>query len=53
MREAVVNYLISKNISKDRLDFKGYGMDEPIASNDTADGRAQNRRVEFKIISNE
>ena len=51
--EAVVNYLISKNISKDRLDFKGYGMDEPIASNDTADGRAQNRRVEFKIISNE
>lgn len=51
--EAVVNYLISKNITQDRLTFKGYGMDEPIATNDTAEGRAQNRRVEFKIVSNE
>lgn len=51
--EAVVNYLLSKNIAKDRLSFKGYGMDEPIATNDTPEGRAQNRRVEFKIISNE
>ncbi|MCQ2959284.1 MAG: OmpA family protein [Bacteroidales bacterium] len=51
--EAVVNYLISKNISSDRLSFKGYGFDEPIATNDTPEGRAQNRRVEFKIVSNE
>lgn len=51
--EAVVNYLISKNISADRLQFNGYAFDEPIATNDTPEGRAQNRRVEFKIISNE
>lgn len=51
--EAVVNYLVSKNISSDRLSSKGYAFDEPIATNDTPEGRAQNRRVEFKIISNE
>ncbi|MCQ2607497.1 MAG: OmpA family protein [Bacteroidales bacterium] len=51
--EAVVNYLISKNIATSRLTFKGYAFDEPIESNDTPEGRAQNRRVEFKILSNE
>lgn len=51
--EAVVNYLSSKNIASSRMQFKGYAFDEPIATNDTPEGRAQNRRVEFKIISNE
>lgn len=50
--EAVVNYLLSKKIASDRLSFKGYGFDEPIDTNDTPEGRAQNRRVEFKILSN-
>ncbi len=49
--ENVANYLISKGISRDRIVAKGYGFDKPIASNDTEEGRAKNRRVEFKIIS--
>lgn len=48
--KAVVDYLISSGINKDRLTYKGYGPDEPIAPNTSADGRAKNRRVEMKII---
>ena len=48
--KSVVDYLISSGINKDRLTFKGYGPDEPIAPNTTTDGRAKNRRVEMKII---
>ena len=51
--ESVVNYLLSKKIAKNRMTFKGYAFDEPIDTNDTPEGRAQNRRVEFKILSNE
>ncbi len=47
---AVVAYLIEKGISPSRLSSKGYGPSRPIASNDTAEGRAQNRRVELKPI---
>lgn len=49
--KAVVDYLIEKGISPTRLTYKGYGFDMPIATNDTDEGRQQNRRVEFKIIS--
>ncbi len=49
--EAVRNYLIEHGISPDRLIAKGYGESMPIASNATKEGRAQNRRIEFKIIS--
>lgn len=49
--KAVVDYLISKGITGDRLTYVGYGKEQPIASNDTEDGRQQNRRTEFKIIS--
>jgi OOP family OmpA-OmpF porin len=49
--KAVVDYLIKKGIQKDKLTYKGYGADKPIATNDTEEGRAKNRRVEFKIIS--
>lgn len=48
--KAVVDYLIEKGISPTRLTYKGYGFDMPIATNDTEEGRQQNRRVEFKII---
>ncbi len=48
--EAVYNYLLSKDISKERLSYKGYGEAFPIASNDNEEGRAKNRRTEFKII---
>ncbi|MCX7987637.1 MAG: OmpA family protein [Bacteroidales bacterium] len=47
--KAVVTYLVENGIEKGRLTYKGYGPHQPVASNKTADGRAQNRRVEFKI----
>ena len=48
---AVVDYLVSKGVDPDRLQFKGYGKSVPVAPNDTDEGRALNRRVEFKILS--
>lgn len=50
--KAVMDYLISKGIRAERLSSKGYGERKPIASNETAEGRAQNRRTEFKVVSN-
>ncbi len=47
---AVVEYLVNKGIGKDRLIYTGYGKSQPIASNDTPEGRQENRRTEFKII---
>lgn len=47
---AVMNYLLSKGISKDRLTAKGYGETKFIATNDTEEGKQQNRRVEFYIL---
>jgi outer membrane protein OmpA-like peptidoglycan-associated protein len=49
--KAVVEYLVSKGISASRLIYKGYGETTPQTTNDTDEGRALNRRVEFKIIS--
>jgi flagellar motor protein MotB/tetratricopeptide (TPR) repeat protein len=49
--QAVVNYLVTKGIAGSRLEAKGYAFSQPLATNDTSDGRAQNRRVEFKILS--
>ena len=46
---SVVNYLISKGISKDRLAHKGFGTTKPIAGNDSEDGRAKNRRTELEV----
>ncbi|MGB0888261.1 MAG: OmpA family protein [Vicingaceae bacterium] len=47
---SVVRYLINKGIPKSRLVAKGYGEENPIATNDTAEGRQKNRRTEFKIL---
>ncbi len=49
--KAVVDYLINAGIENSRLEFKGYAYLQPIDTNDTDEGRQQNRRVEFKIIS--
>ena len=49
----VANYLNGKGIAKDRLVAEGLSYDFPVASNDTEEGRAQNRRVEIYISANE
>ncbi|HRO76098.1 MAG TPA: OmpA family protein [Crocinitomicaceae bacterium] len=49
--KSVVDYLVSKGISASRLTSAGFGEKQPEATNDTEEGRAINRRVEFKIIS--
>lgn len=43
--------LQDKGIDKSRLSFKGYGPNKPVASNDSPEGRARNRRTEFVILS--
>ncbi len=48
--QAVANYLTSRGVSNARIRYQGFGETQPIASNDTADGRALNRRVEIKIV---
>ncbi len=50
--QSVVNFLLSKGIDKSRLTFAGYGFDQPIAPNDTEEGRQLNRRTEFKVVKN-
>ena len=47
--EAVRNYLASKGIAPDTVLTSGQGPDRPVASNTTVDGRARNRRIEFRI----
>ena len=47
---AVYEWLIMNKIAKERLSFAGYADDLPIDSNETLEGRAKNRRTEFKII---
>ena len=47
--EAVIAHLVRAGIERERLSAKGYGPSKPLASNDTEDGRAKNRRVEFII----
>jgi len=47
---AVAKYLVDQGLKKERLQVKGYGEDKPIATNDSEQGRAQNRRVEFNLL---
>jgi len=48
--EAVKGYLVSKGANPSRIEATGYGPNQPIASNGTAEGRQQNRRVEFTLF---
>lgn len=51
--EAVANFLVGQGISRSRIITEGLAYDQPIADNSTAQGRAQNRRVEVYITANE
>lgn len=50
---SVANYLAGLNVSTTRLTEKGYGEAQPVATNDTPEGRQMNRRVEVAIWANE
>jgi outer membrane protein OmpA-like peptidoglycan-associated protein len=50
---AARNYLISQGVAANRINMSGRGESEPIANNEEADGRAQNRRVEVAIFAGE
>lgn len=47
--EAVAQYLISQGVKPDMVSARGFGEADPVASNDTAQGRAQNRRVDITL----
>jgi len=49
--QQVANYLVRKGIEETRLEYKGYGKRQPLASNKTKSGRKKNQRVEIKILS--
>ena len=49
--QSVVDYIVSHGIGQYRLVAKGYGEEKPIDTNDTEEGRAKNRRVEFTILA--
>ena len=51
--DAVKGYLTLKGIATSRLTSKGYGQDDPKYSNDTEDGKSQNRNVQFLISAND
>ena len=48
--KAVFDYLIDEGIPKYRLSYRGFGASRPIASNETAEGRQENRRTEFIVL---
>ena len=50
--EAVANFLVGQGISRSRITTEGLAYDQPVADNNTAEGRAQNRRVEVYITAN-
>jgi outer membrane protein OmpA-like peptidoglycan-associated protein len=48
--KSVAEYLVNKGIAANRIQYKGYGKSQPIADNNTDDGRKKNQRVELKIL---
>jgi outer membrane protein OmpA-like peptidoglycan-associated protein len=48
--KSIYTWLTANGIAKERITFKGYGPDLPVATNDTPEGRALNRRAEIKIL---
>ncbi len=48
--KAVRDYLIEQGVAAERLEYKGFGESEPVANNETAEGRQKNRRTEFIVL---
>lgn len=48
--KAVYEYLIREGIDKERLSFRGYGQNNPVAPNDSEENRQKNRRIEFLLV---
>ncbi len=51
--ESVAHYLAQLEVKAGRFSIMGYGEDQPVATNDTAEGRQQNRRVDLAIMAND
>lgn len=51
--KSVYDFLLAQGISKSRLIYAGFGSEQPIASNETEEGRAMNRRTEFRVVEYE
>jgi outer membrane protein OmpA-like peptidoglycan-associated protein len=47
----VAAYLVARGILQERIEFRGYGMEVPVTTNETEDGRALNRRTELKVLA--
>jgi OmpA-OmpF porin, OOP family len=47
--QAVIDYLVKAGLPASRFTATGYGSSQPIATNDTDEGKAQNRRIEFIV----
>ena len=47
---AVKKWLVTKGIEETRIEVVGYGSAKPVATNDTEQGRMQNRRIEFRVL---
>ena len=50
--KAVRQFLVLQGVAEERVEIVGFGPDQPIADNNTTEGQAKNRRVEFKVLSN-
>ena len=48
--KSVRDYLAGQGVAEDRIDYEGYGMEQPVESNKTKAGREKNRRVEVKVL---
>ena len=48
--QAVASYLVKRDVPKDKISAKAFGFSKPVASNETEEGRAQNRRVEIRFL---
>jgi outer membrane protein OmpA-like peptidoglycan-associated protein len=48
--QAIKDYLLKKKIDPDRVEVDGKGLKEPVATNETEEGRAKNRRVEISVF---